>query len=143
MSTIDALQAVLAGEHACVYAYGVIGAHVTDADEPAARSAFETHRARREPLANQLRLRGHEPVAALPAYAVPIAVDDPRTARQLAALVERRLAVAYADLVAITSLAGLRRFAAVALAEGAALAAAWSGETDALPGLDPVPDPAR
>ncbi|MGH8777329.1 MAG: ferritin-like domain-containing protein [Jiangellaceae bacterium] len=138
MTTLDALQSALAGEHACVYGYGLLGPFVSGDEEPAARAALESHRARRDLLAAQVRARSAEPVAALAAYSVPFVVDDATTARRLAGLLEQRLAPLYADLVAVTSNPALRETAARALAEAAVRAAGWTGTTTALPGLDPV-----
>ena len=61
MSTLDALQAVLAGEHACIYGYGLVGAHLSGRAADRARDAYEAHRARREELSRQIRLRHAEP----------------------------------------------------------------------------------
>lgn len=139
MSAVDALQAALAGEHACIYGYGVVGGNLPDEQADAARAALETHRSRRVPLAEQIRLRDAEPEAALPAYELPFPVDDAASARELAALLEQRLATIYAGLVALSNLAGVRRLATSALAESAQLAARWSGDITAMPGIDPVP----
>ncbi len=141
MSTLDALQAVLAGEHACVYGYGLVGAHASDRAADVARAAYETHRSRREELGRQIRLRHAEPVAALPSYVVPIEVDDDASARQLAGLLEQRLAVLYADLLSVTSVPALRELALTTLVETSVLAARWTSDTTALPGIDEVPDP--
>lgn len=140
-STLDALQASLAGEHACVYGYGLVGAHAAGRDEDDVRTALDTHRARRDQLARQIRLRHAEPVAALPTYAMPFPVDGSAAARRLAGLLEQRLAVLYADLVSVTSVPALRELAAERLVETAVLAARWTGDTTALPGLDDVPEP--
>jgi hypothetical protein len=136
MSTLDALQAALAGEHACIYGYGLVGAHVSESAADRARDGYETHRARREELARQIRLRHGEPVAALPAYVVPVEVDDDRSARQLAGLLEQRLAVLYAQLIEVTSVPALRELALTTLIETSVLAARWTGDTVALPGID-------
>lgn len=141
MSTLDALQAALAGEHACIYGYGLLGARASDRDLPEVRATRDLHRDRRERLRHQITIRRGTPVAALPAYVVPLDLDGPQAARALAALLERRLAVLYADLVAITSVPELREFAAETLVESSVLATRWSGTTTALPGLDGVPDP--
>jgi hypothetical protein len=139
MSTLDALQAALAGEHACIYGYGLVGAHVSESAADRARDGYETHRARREELARQIRLRHGEPVAALPAYVVPVEVDDDRSARQLAGLLEQRLAVLYAQLIEVTSVPALRELALTTLIETSVLAARWTGDTVALPGIDEPP----
>lgn len=141
MSTLDALQAALAGEHSCVYGYGLVGAHASDADLDDVRAAHEVHRARRRELGHQIRIRHADPVAALPAYAVPFDVDGSDAARELAGLLEQRLAVLYADLVAVTSVPALREYVAGVLVDTAVLATRWTGRTTALPGLDGVPDP--
>jgi hypothetical protein len=140
VSTLDALQAALAGEHACVYGYGLVGAHAAARDESAARAAYEAHRARRDLFAAQVRARSADPVAALSAYAVPFAVTNATTARRLAGVLEERLAPLYADLVAVAANAELRAIAARALVEASVRSAGWTGRTTALPGLDPVQD---
>ena len=140
MSITDALQAALAGEHACVYGYGLVGAHAGTRAESAARAGYESHRARRDLLTAQVRARGAEPVAALPAYGIPFDVTDAPTASRLAGLLEDRLAPLYADLVAVAANPVLRDLAAGALVETAVRSAGWTGRITALPGLDPVPD---
>jgi Domain of unknown function (DUF4439) len=141
MSTLDALQAALAGEHACVYGYGLLGAHAADGDLDDVRAAYEVHRERRRELNHQIQIRHGDPVAALPAYAVPFDVDGPDAARELAGLLEQRLAVLYADVVAVTSVPALREYAAGVLVDTAVLATRWTRRTTALPGLDGVPEP--
>jgi Domain of unknown function (DUF4439) len=136
VSTVEALQAVLAGEHACVFGYGVLGPHVAAQDHREVRSAYEMHRTRRDALAEQVRARDAEPVASLPAYAVPFPVRGDRTAMRLAGLLEERLAPLYADLVAAAENRALRETAANALVETAMLSARWTGRTAPLPGLD-------
>src|SRR5690606_11867250 len=102
----------------------------------------EIHRARRKELSHQIRIRYADPVAALPAYAIPFDVDGPDAARELAGLLEQRLAVLYADLVAATRIPALREYSAGVLVDTAVLATRWPGSTTALPGLDGVPKPA-
>jgi hypothetical protein len=139
MSTLDALQAALAGEHACVYGYGVLGPHAGPEDRERVTATYATHRSRRDALAEEVSARSAEPVASLPVYAVPFPVDDPASARRLAGLLEQRLAGLYADLVAASGNAALREMSARALLDTAVLAAHWTGQTTPLPGLDPPP----
>ncbi|MGH8824460.1 MAG: DUF4439 domain-containing protein, partial [Jiangellaceae bacterium] len=87
----------------------------------------------------QVRARSAEPVAALPAYAVPFAVTNGMTASRLAGVLEERLAPLYADLVAAAANPAVRQMAARALVETSVRSAGWIGRTVALPGLDPVP----
>ncbi|MBD0292009.1 MAG: ferritin-like domain-containing protein [Jiangellaceae bacterium] len=135
--TLDALQAVLAGEHACVYGYGLLGPFAAPGDEAAVRTAYDWHRAARDELSVQVRARSADPVAALPGYAVPFPVADRTAARRLAGLLERRLAPLYADLVAAAANRTLREWTAQALMQTAVRAAHWTADTPALPGLDP------
>ena len=139
MSEVAALQAALAGEHACVFGYGVAGGVLTGDEEEPARAAFDTHRRRRDDLARLLRDSGTEPVAALPGYALPLPVRTAAEARELAGLLEARQAVLLADLVAAAGSSALRETAARWLADAAVRGAAWSGAVTALPGLDPAP----
>ncbi|TDE14081.1 ferritin-like domain-containing protein [Jiangella asiatica] len=139
MSTVDAsveaAQAALAGEHACVYGYGVVGAHLPDDGVPA-RRALAAHRDRREALAAQLRAAGAEPVAAEPGYALPEPVSDESGARRLAATMEQRLAGLYADLVAAAATPELRELAARGVVTAAVDALTWGAAPVAFPGLD-------
>ena len=140
MSTLDALQAVLAGEHACVYGYGALGPHAAEQDQPTISAAYQAHLSRRDMLTELIRARSAEPVASLPAYAVPFPVDDAASARRLAGLLEERLTVLYADLIAVSTNTALRQAAAQALLDTAVLAARWTGRTSPLPGIDPPTD---
>src|SRR4051794_9413332 len=99
MTETEALQAALAGEHAAVWAYGLIGARLPQAQVAQALSALAAHRARRDTLDRSLRRGGASPAAAAPAYELPSAVTAANSAVALAVLVEERLAGAYADLV--------------------------------------------
>lgn len=132
---IEALQAALAGEHASVWAYGVAGARLPEAAQEQARTQLDAHRASVVRLTALVGQRGATPVAAEVAYALPFPVEDAASARRLAALVERRLAAVYADLVAAADSRQLRTAAATGLRYAAVRAAGWSGRTAAFPGL--------
>lgn len=136
MTTLDALQATLASEHACIYGYGVLGPHASEQDRDGITSAYQAHVVRRDEFAAQIRARSAEPVAALPAYALPFPVHDAGTALRLAGLLENRVAVLYADLVAAATNLELREIAARALVTAAVRAAGWTGRTTPLPGID-------
>nr|WP_253943617.1 ferritin-like domain-containing protein [Nocardioides sp. zg-1308] len=72
VSVVDALQVVLADEHAAVYTYGVLGARTSQAATPALLDALTTahrrHRSRRDQLRTMVVEAGGEPVAAAAAY---------------------------------------------------------------------------
>ncbi|RIQ34876.1 DUF4439 domain-containing protein [Jiangella rhizosphaerae] len=132
---VDAAQAALAGEHACVYGYGVVGAHLPDGAEPA-HTALAAHRSRRDELAALIAGTGADPVAAEPGYALPSPVTDEASARALAVLLEERLGALYADVVGAATTPELREFAVRGVVMSAVQALSWGGSPVAFPGLD-------
>jgi hypothetical protein len=134
VSEVAALQAVLAGEHAAVYGYGVVGAHLRGAAQRRAAAAEAGHRARRDVLRDLLLARRATPVAAAAAYRLPRPVTSAAEAVALAVLLEERLGAVWAD--AVGDLTGaLRALAARTLQDTAVRAAAWRGASVAFPGL--------
>jgi hypothetical protein len=125
----DALAAFTAGEHAAVYAYGVVVALVASRTRDRAREAWSWHMARRDVLEERLLAAGVQPPPAAPAYDLGIAP----AATVLAATVEDRLATLGARTVAVTS-GPDRSDAAEALVAAARRAAAWRGRGTSLPG---------
>ncbi|GAA1991807.1 ferritin-like domain-containing protein [Kitasatospora viridis] len=133
-----ALQAALAGEHAAVYAYGVIGARTAAGPRREdVRACYAEHQARRDSWDRLLAGSGATPTAAAPGYRLPTPVTDEASAIRLAAEVEQRLTAVYADLVAAAD-GQLRIRAATALRETALQCAHWGGTPGPLPGL-PAP----
>ncbi len=76
MSLTDALAA----EHAAIWGYGVVGAHLTGAAVDQARQCEAAHRDRRDVLLEQLSAGGATPPAAAPAYDLPFPVVDQASA---------------------------------------------------------------
>lgn len=135
MTRSEALQSVLAGEHATVYAYGVVGARLRGtADEDRALARYGVHRTRRDAVAAALLAEGATPVAAAPAYDLGTPVTSAAGARRLAADVELGLCGPYADLVGASEPSD-RRIAAEWCADGAVVAVSWGGDPVAFPGL--------
>lgn len=121
---LDLLAALLAGEQACVYGYGVLGAHLLDpAQRTAAAAADDAHRARRDELRARLQERGAEPGAGLAAYGIQ--VRDATGALALAIRLEEGMAVRWRDLVAGSTDRRLRELAVGALTAAAVRAAQW------------------
>jgi hypothetical protein len=136
---VPALQAALAAEHTAVYGYGIAGALLTGGDQAAALADWRTHEQARDTLEAMIVKLGATPVAASPAYALPFAVNDARSARRLAAALEDGVTQAYLGLVAVSDTT-LRTFGALAMQPPAQRAAAWRGSTVAFPGMrDLVP----
>lgn len=132
---LQALQAALAAEHAAVYGYGIAGSLLTGADKTAALAGWTAHEEARDTLQAMIVKLGATPVAASAAYRLPFAVQDARSARLLAATLEDGVARAYLGVVAVQDTT-LRTFGALAMQPPAARAAAWSGGTQAFPGME-------
>lgn len=131
---IAALQAVLAAEHAAVYGYGVVGAHMQGRRQRAAMRAWNAHRARRDHIIAMLSRRRAQPVVAAAAYQLPFRVTSPAKAAALAAAIEDGVTRAYLGLVALPD-TGLRTYGALAMRESAVRAATWRHATMAFPGM--------
>ena len=138
MTPRDALQQTLAGEHAAVYVYGVLGGRVSASDQAALAtrlsSAYTVHRGRRDQLVAMVLAAGGEPVAAEVSYQLP---NPSRTAPQLTAaalVVERRCAEVYAAMVGSTARAN-RQLAIDALADAAVRQLTFGGTPEPFPGV--------
>ncbi|QNN52201.1 ferritin-like domain-containing protein [Nocardioides mesophilus] len=138
MTPIQALQQALAGEHAAIYVYGVLGGRVSSTSEPvladALRAAYATHRARRDQLLTIIRDRGEEPVAAEPSYEVPTPARTAEQCRVAARQIEDRCAESYAVAVGNTARAD-RQWAIDALEDAAVRGLGFGAGPDAFPGV--------
>jgi hypothetical protein len=130
-----ALQALVAGEHAAVHAYGVAGAWLAGAQRQRAARYRDAHRLVRDELSALVDARGVVPVAALAGYALPFPVDGAAAARRLTAEVEDRLAALHADLVVAAASAAVRSRAVAEHVGCARRALAWGAAAAAFPGL--------
>lgn len=135
---VGALQAALAAEHLAVHGYGVVGAQLSGSAKETASEHWRAHRAHRDALAARLRDHAAEPVAAAPAYRLPVSATGPGSARRLAARLEDAALAAHVALAG-TAEPALRRMAAQAMQDAAARAVRWRGgaPADAFPGLPP------
>lgn len=138
MRPLEALQAALAGEHAAVYVYGLIGGRVSLATHPTlsgtVRAAYTAHRGRRDQLIAMVRAADGEPVVAETSYDPP---NPARTQVQLtrASLdLEMRCGAVYADMVGSTSGAN-RQWAIDALEDAAVRQLGFGGVPQAFPGI--------
>lgn len=133
---VAALQAVLAAEHAAIYGYGVVGAHVHGRRQRAAIRAWNAHRAQRDQVIAMLGARGARPAAAADAYQLPFRVTSPKKAARLAAAIEDGVTRAYLSLVALPD-SRLRTYGALAMQASAVRAATWRHATVEFPGMPP------
>jgi len=132
--TTQALQSALAAEHAAIYGYGVIGAHLAGSSLATATADWVAHQNARDELEAMLRAGGSQPEPAAVAYRLPISVRTAGQAVSLAALIEDRIATAYLGLVAVST-PSVRQLGALQLRAAALRAAFWRGSTVAFPGL--------
>lgn len=119
---VDALQGLLAVEHAATWGWEVAGAELDGAGRALAREAVAAHRARRDRLQALLRDRGAEPVPASAAYALPERTDDRAAALRLGLSLEEGTADAQARALALLEAPALRAAVVPALV-GAAVRA--------------------
>lgn len=138
MTPREALQLALAGEHAAVYLYGVVGGRVSVSTHAElwqrVRDAYNLHRGRRDQLVSMVRTAGAEPVAAEVSYELPNPAMTPAQLERVALEVEQRCAAVYADTVGSTAGAN-RQWALDALEDAAVRLLGFGGEPEPFPGL--------
>ncbi|MFF2081735.1 ferritin-like domain-containing protein [Kitasatospora sp. NPDC058162] len=139
---VPALQKALGAEHAAVYGYGVVGAHLPDDQQRAdARTAYAAHQSQRDAWQRLITSLGATPNPAAGGYRLPFTVTDTAGATRLAAQLETSLTTVYADLVADLP-AQHRPAAATALRDSALRAHRWGAPDTAFPGIpEPLPTP--
>jgi hypothetical protein len=128
-----ALANRLDGEHAAVYAYGVVVATAARDRVGRARDRWQAHVLARDALDRQLRSMGVTPPAAAAAYDVGERPHDAEGAARLAARVEDGVCLLAAYTVGVFE-GDLRRSAATALVAAAREAASWDADAPAFPG---------
>ena len=139
--SVPLLATLLEAEHATVYGYGLLGARLDDAGRDRARTALDSHRARRDQLDRLLRERGGDPEPSEPAYDVDVGTS--LAAMALAVRLEEGLAVRWRDLVVGTPSGGdgtpLRSLAVAGLTECAVRAAQWRQAAGTVPSTVALP----
>ena len=131
-AAIENRTQALNGGYAATYAYGVIGARTSGADQARARRALESHRQLRDELRFDLAaLQAPVPPPA-PAYETG-PVDSPAQAKALAIQIEQRLVRNWAA-VATTSADASRERAIRNAQECGTRAISWGGASQAFPG---------
>lgn len=123
LTPVEALQKALAGEHAAVYLFGILGAHVSKSRQPTLfgelDSTYAGHRAARDELTVLVSAQGEEPVAAEVSYELPGKVGSSEEITATALIVERRMTLLYGELVGHT--AGSQRSWAIGQLDRSAL----------------------
>lgn len=132
------LADALAAEHAAIWGYGVVGAHLTGAAQNLARQCEAAHRDRRDALLERLTSAGSTPPAAAPGYALPFPVTDQASALRLAVEIEERTATVWRGTLADLN-ADARRDPLSALTDCALRALRWRRTAGQSPVTVPLP----
>ncbi|MFR9775513.1 ferritin-like domain-containing protein [Micromonospora sp. MS34] len=132
------LAEALTAEYAAIWAYGVIGVHLTGDARRAARSAEAAHRARRDALVLQLSGNGGQVPADQAGYALPYPVTDRTSALKLAVEIEERAAGHWRAALPHTTGADRNR-ALAALTDCALRATRWRRTAGVTPITVPFP----
>ena len=136
---LDALQQTLAGEHAAVHVYGVLGGRAADLDPASFRAdqatAYDAHVTRRDDLRRMVTALGGVPVAAEASYALPARLTTRTQISAEALRTERACLQQYGALVAAAGPGPTRAWAVTALGESALTELAFGGSPQALPGV--------
>jgi len=138
MKPVEAMQRALAGEHAAVYLYGVVGGRVSVSTHPslwnAVRAAYTTHRGRRDQLIAMVRAAGEQPVAAEVSYELPNPARTPAQLTRTSREVEQRCTALYADMVGSTAGAN-RQWALEAISDAAVRQLGFGADPEPFPGI--------
>jgi uncharacterized protein DUF4439 len=121
-----ALFDAVATEHATIYGYGLVSAHSTPDVNDLVSAAMAEHRDRREGAIALLAARSVEPPLPAAGYQLPIEVDNPTDAANLAVRMEEDAAVAWRAVLEQATDVKDRAFAVTALTQCAVAAARWS-----------------
>jgi Domain of unknown function (DUF4439) len=138
MTPLESLQRTLAGEHAAVYVFGVLGARVSQSKQPSLAAqltaAYTVHRGRRDQLVALVRTAHGDPVAAALSYSLPNAADTDVRLRHAALVTEQRCSAVYAQLVGSTSGTD-RQWALRALDDSAVRQLSFGADPSPYPGI--------
>jgi hypothetical protein len=121
-----ALFDAIATEHATIYGYGLVSAHSTPDVNDLVSSSMALHRERREAAIAILTSRSVDPPLPAAGYQLPMEVDNPTDAANLAVRMEEDTAVAWRAVVEQATNEQDRAFAVLALTQCAVAAAQWS-----------------
>lgn len=134
-----ALFDAVAAEHAAIYGYGLVSAHVMPDENELVSKAVAEHRDRRDTGVNMLTERSIKvPLAAI-GYQLPLVVDTPNNAAKLAIRIETDCAVAWRAVLEQSDTEQDRAFAGTALTQCALMAARWRQVLGAWPVTEAFP----
>ncbi len=138
-----ALFDAVAAEHAAIYGYGIVSAHVMPDDNELVSRAVAEHRDRREAAVALLNEQSIKVPLPAVGYQLPIVVNSPADAAKLAIRMESDCAVAWRAVLEQASGDDTaeqdRAFAGTALTECAVLGARWRQVLGAWPVTEAFP----
>jgi hypothetical protein len=120
-----ALYDAIATENATIYGYGIVSAHSIPEVNYLVSEAMAQHRKRRESAMPLLEDSGVAVPLPAAGYSLPIEVDSPVDAANLAVTMEQDSATAWRAVVEQATDQSVRAFAVAALTESAVTAARW------------------
>ena len=137
-----ALSAALSNEHAVIYGYGIVSAHCQPEVNSLVSFALNQHRQRRDQVIAMLAGRSITAPVAAAGYQLPMPVNSPTDAAQLAVRMEKDTEAAWRAVLEQAQSADDRTFGVTALTQSAVLSARWKQTlgswpiTTAFPGAD-------
>jgi hypothetical protein len=137
--TVDAVQAALASEHAAIWAYGLAGAFLPAASDPALAKGSEAHTARRDTTVTLVKKAGATPRSAEPGYSTPQPLTNQSSAFVLLVAAETDVVSAWRSVLEHTSDPEIRKTALDALTDGALRAMSWRQAAGQTPSTPPLP----
>ncbi len=121
-----ALCDALATEHGVIYGYGMVSAYASPDLNSLVSMAIRQHRERRDRIIAMLAARAVTAPVAAAGYRLPMPMDNPTDAAQLALRMENDCAVAWRAVAEQAGEPADREFAVTALSQSAVLAARWN-----------------
>lgn len=134
-----ALATALSGEHAAIYAYGLISAHTLPENNQLVSICFSEHRQSREDAIAKLRDRSIAAPIAAAGYKLPFGVDTPAEATKLALQIESDSATAWRGALEQADNAEDRGFAVRMLTGASIRLARWRTVAEMVPASEPFP----
>ena len=129
----------VAAEHAAIYGYGMVSAHVMPDDNELVSQSVAEHRDRREAAVKLLTERSQKVPLPAPGYQLPLVVGSQKTAAKLAVRMESDCAVAWRAVLEQSDSDSDREFGTKALTQCAVLAARWRTVLGAWPVTEAFP----
>ncbi|OHU98236.1 ferritin-like domain-containing protein [Mycobacterium talmoniae] len=121
-----ALAEALTTEYGVIYGYGMVSAHSPPDINYLVADALHQHRDRRDQVVAMLTDRSVTVPIAAAGYQLPVPVNNPTEAAQLAVRMENDAAVAWRAVLEHAQTSEDRAFAVTALTQSAVLGARWN-----------------